>query len=132
MDENGYLVGINMKIEWYDENDNAVLFKNVYNSLPISSASEEIRNRRKRQINYLQEAGVRMGVKQYIDMLFGYYSAQVVGGKTLNYLNNYIENGSKEFENAIKAESNQQILAILNATLPDGETVKDSILKQII
>lgn len=132
LDENGYLVGINMKIEWYDENDNAVLFKNVYNSLPISSASEEIRNRRKRQINYLQEAGVRMGVKQYIDMLFGYYSAQVVGGKTLNYLNNYIENGSKEFENAIKAESNQQILAILNATLPDGETVKDSILKQII
>ena len=46
----------------------------------------------------------------------------------------YLTQGPKvpEFENAIKAESNQQILAILNATLPDGETVKDSILKQII
>ena len=53
-------------------------------------------------------------------------------GKTLNFLNNYIENDSKEFENAIKAETNAQILAILGAKLPDGETVKDSILKQII
>lgn len=130
-DENGFLVGIDMKIEWFDEMGNPALFKTVQNSLPISSASEEIRSRRKRQINYLQEASVRLGVKQYIDLLFGYYSAQVVGGKTLNFLNNYIENGSKEFESAIKAETNAQILAILGAKLPDGETAKDSILKQI-
>lgn len=131
LDENGFLVGIDMKIEWLDEMGNPALFKTVTNSLPISSASEEIRSRRKRQINYLQEAGTRLGVKQYIDMLFGFYSAQVVSGKTLNFLNNYIENGSKEFEMAIKAETNAQILAILGVKLPDGETVKDSILKQI-
>ena len=131
LDENGFLIGIDMKIEWFDEMGNSALFKTVQNSLPISSASEEIRSRRKRQINYLQEAGTRLGVKQYIDMLFGYYSAQVINGNTLNFLNNYIENGSKEFENAIKAETNSQILAILGAKLPDGETVKDSILKQI-
>lgn len=131
LDENGFLVGINMKIEWLDEMDNPALFKTVTNSLPISSASEEIRNRRKRQINYLQEAGTRLGVKQYIDMLFGFYSTIVVGGKTLNFLNSYIENGSKEFENAIIAETNEQILAILNAKLPNGKTVKESILNQI-
>lgn len=132
LDENGFLVGINMKIEWLDEMGNPALFKTVTNSLPISSASEEIRNRRKRQINYLQEAGTRLGVKQYIDMLFGFYSAKVISGKTLNFLNNYIENGSKEFESAIKSETDEQILAILNAKLPDDITVKDSILNQIV
>ncbi|QCW20680.1 hypothetical protein [Flavobacterium phage FPSV-S29] len=132
LDENGFLVGINMKIEWLDEMGNPALFKTVTNSLPISSASEEIRSRRKKQINYLQEAGIRLGVKQYIDMLFGFYSARVISGKTLNFLNNYIENGSKEFENAIKSETNEQILAILNAKLPDNITVKDSILNQIV
>lgn len=120
-----------MKIEWLDEMGNPALFKTITNSLPISSASEEIRSRRKRQINYLQEAGVRMGVKQYIDMLFGFYSAQVINGKTLNFINSYIENGSKEFENAIKVETNTQILAILNAQLPDKNTVKQAILNQI-
>ena len=131
LDENRFLVGIDMKIEWFDEMGNPALFKTVQNSLPISSASEEIRSRRKRQINYLQEAGARMNVKQYIDMLFGYYSAQVVSGKTVNLINSYIENGSKDFQNAINKESNTQILQILNAQLPDGKTVKDSILYQI-
>ena len=131
-DENGFLVGIDMKIEWFDEMGNPALFKAVQNSLPFSSASDEIRSRRKRQINYLQEAGVRLGVKQYIDLLFNFYSTVFIGNKTVNFLNNYIENGSKEFENAIKNESNPQILAILNAKLPDGETIKDSILKQLV
>ena len=131
VDEKGFLVGIEMKIEWLDEMGNPALFKTVTNSLPISSASEEIRSRRKRQINYLQEAGARLGVKQYIDLLFGYYSTQVVSGKTLNFLNNYIENGSKEFEKAINKETNEQILQILNVPLPDGKTVKESILNQI-
>lgn len=52
-------------------------------------------------------------------------------GETLNFLNNYIENGSKEFENAINKETNEQILQILNAPLPDGKTVQESILNQI-
>ena len=131
LDENGFLTGISMKIEWLDEMDNPALFKTITNSLPISSASEEIRSRRKRQINYLQEGGTRLGVKQYIDLLFGFYSSKLVGKLTINLLNSYIENGTKDFENAIKAETNEQILQILNSPLPDGETVKDSILKQI-
>ena len=130
-DENNNLVGTNMRIEWYDEKGNPALFKNVYTPLPIQEASEVITSRRKRQINYLQEAGVRMEVKQYIDMLFGYYSTQVVNGKTVNLINSYIENGNKDFQNAINNESNTQILQILGAKLPDGNTVKQSILYQI-
>ena len=130
-DENGDLVGTNMRIEWYDDRGNPALFKNVYTPLSIQEASETITSRRKRQINYLQEAGKRMGVKQYIDMLFGYYSAQVISGKTVNLINSYIENGNKDFQNALNNETNTQILQILGAKLPDNKTVKESILYQI-
>lgn len=130
-DENGNLVGTNMRIEWYDDRGNPALFKNVYTPLSIQEASETITSRRKRQINYLQEAGKRMGVKQYIDMLFGYYSAQVISGKTVNLINSYIENGNKDFQNALNNETNTQILQILGAKLPDNKTVKESILYQI-
>lgn len=131
LDADGFLIGTKMRIEWYDEMGNAALMKDVHSPLSIQEVSEIITSRRKRQINYLQEAGARMNVKQYIDMLFSYYSAQVVGGKTINLINSYIENGSKDFQNAINKESNTQILQILNAQLPDGKTVKDSILYQI-
>lgn len=130
-DENGNLVGTNMRIEWYDDRGNPALFKNVYTPLSIQEVSETITSRRKRQINYLQEAGKRMGVKQYIDMLFGYYSAQVISGKTVNLINSYIENGNKDFQNALNNETNTQILQILGAKLPDNKTVKESILYQI-
>ena len=130
-DENGNLVGTNMRIEWYDDRGNPALFKNVYTPLSIQEVSETITSRRKRQINYLQEAGKRMGVKQYIDMLFGYYSAQVISGKTVNLINSYIENGNKDFQNVLNNETNTQILQILGAKLPDNKTVKESILYQI-
>lgn len=129
--EGGFLKAIRMKIEWIDEYGNPGLSKQVFIPLSISEASNILIGRRKRQINYLQEVGIRLGVKQYVDMLFNHYSAYPVGGKTLNYLNNYIENGSKEFEIAVKAETNTQIKAILSTKLPDGYTVEQSILNQI-
>lgn len=131
VDDKGFLIGVDMKIEWFDENGNPSLQKIVRQSLPISEASETIRSRRKRQINYLQEAGVRLGVKDYIDKLFNFYSTILIDGKTINLLNNYIENGSKNFENAINSETDKGILQILKAKLPDGLTVKQSILNQI-
>jgi len=129
--EEGFLKAIRMKIEWIDEYGNPGLSKQVFIPLSTSEASNILIGRRKRQINYLQEAGVRLGVKQYIDMLFNHYSAYLMEGKTLNYLNNYIENGSKEFEIAVKAETNAQIKAILTTKLPDNNTVQQSILNQI-
>ena len=41
-DESGFLIGIDMKLEWFDEMGNPALFKTVQNSLPISSTSEEL------------------------------------------------------------------------------------------
>lgn len=131
IDESGFLVGLDMKLEWFDVKGNPVLLKLIYIPLSTTEAAELIRGRRKRQINYLQETGVRMGVSQYINILFNYYSAYLKGNVTLNLLNNYIENGTKDFENAVKAETNTQISQILAATLPNGVTVKDSILNLI-
>ena len=129
--ENGFLVGLRMEIIWYNIFNNPTLSKKVYIPLSTSEASNILTGRRKRQINYLQEAGVRMGVKQYIDMLFDYYSAYVVNGRTLNLLNNYIENGSNDFVNAINNETNEVISQILNANLPTGITTKQAILNEI-
>ena len=130
-DANGYLIGLNMKIEWYDEMNKPALEKLVYIPLQASEASEMIKSRRRRQISYLQEVGDRLGVRQYIDILFNHYSFVLVGELTKNYINNYIENGSKEFEEALKNEKDPQILGILNNKLPDGDTVLNSILRQI-
>lgn len=129
--EDGFLKAMNMKIQWFDEFNNPALSKDVFIPLSTSEAAQILVGRRKRQINYLQEAGIRLGVKQHIDTLFSYYSAYLVKGKTLNLLNNYIENGSIEFKNAINAESNTQIKQILSAKLPNGNTVKQAILNQI-
>lgn len=137
-DENGFLIGLNMTIEWYDTLDNIGLSKDVYIPLSVSESASIISKRRKRAINYLQEAGVRLGVSQYIDLLFTHYSAYLVDGVTYNFINNFIENGTKEFENAVLNETNEQILGILNFTIeppsaeyPNGVKVKDSILQQI-
>lgn len=131
VDDDGFLVALNMKIEWFDIFGNPSLVKEQYIPLSTSESAEILTKRRKRQINYLQEAGVRLGVKQYIDLLFGFYSAYLVDGKTLNLLNNYIENGTNEFQTAIENETDKQILQILSTKLPDGDTVKQSILNQI-
>ena len=64
-------------------------------------------------------------------MLFNYYSNILNGNVTIDLIKRYVDNGSKEFEEAIKNETNSNINQILNATLPDGETVKTSILRQI-
>lgn len=130
-DKDGFLVALDMKIEWYDIYGNAGLSKDQHIPLSTSESASILTKRRKRQINYLQEAGVRLGVKQYIDMIFAHYSAYLVGDKTLNLLNNYIENGTNEFKEAILNESDTQIKQILEAELPDGNTVKLAILNQI-
>ncbi len=131
LDSNNALIGLNMKIIWYDMQGQIGMEKEVYIPLSIAESVEIIIKRRKRQVNYLQEAGVRMGVKEYIDALFGHYSGYLKDGITLNLLNNYIENGTDELEQAIKSETNELYLQILSAKLPDGVTVKDSILYQI-
>ena len=129
--EEGFLVAIRMLIRWYDVMGNIALTKPVYIPLSINEAASIVKERRQRQITYLQEAGVRMGVKTYIYMLFNYYSNILNGNVTIDLIKRYVDNGSKEFEEAIKNETNSNINQILNATLPDGETVKTSILKQI-
>jgi len=89
--EDSFLKAMKMKIQWFDEFNNPALSKDVFIPLSTSEAAQILVGRRKRQINYLQEAGIRLGVKQYIDMLFGYYSAYLKDGRTLNLLKMYLK-----------------------------------------
>ncbi|WP_294312477.1 hypothetical protein [uncultured Chryseobacterium sp.] len=131
LDENGYLTGSNILIKWFDVHGNPVLTKPVFVPFSIAESAEMITKRRKRVINYLQEAGIRFGVKQYIDFLFNYYSGYQKSGVIKNLVNSFIENGSAELQQAVISEDNPEVLQILNHTLPNGETMKDSLLYQI-
>lgn len=131
LDENEFLKGLNILIKWFDIYGNPVLVKRVYVPLSVSESAEIIIKRRKRMIDYLKESGVRLGVKEYIDSLFNYYSNYQQSGITRNLLNSFIENGSDELQQAVTNENNQEIAGILNHILPNGTTVKDSLLDQI-
>ena len=48
-----------------------------------------------------------------------------------NIFKNLTNSQAKQIAKAINKETNEQILQILNAPLPDGKTVKESILNQI-
>lgn len=131
LDENGFLKGLNIIIKWFDIYGNPVLVKPVYVSLSLSESAEMIIKRRKRIIDYLKESGVRLGVKQHIDSLFSHYTNYQQSGVTKNLLNSFIENGSDELKQAVTNENNQEIADILNHVLPNGTTIKDSLLHQI-
>lgn len=131
VDENGFLIGLNVLMKWFDKYENPVLTKSIYIPFSMSESAEIKTKRRKRIINYLQEAGARLGVKQYIDLLFNHYSNFQESGGTKNLINSFVENGSIELQQAVMNETDQEVLQILNHTLPDKVTVKDSLLYQI-
>ncbi|WP_336718114.1 hypothetical protein [Chryseobacterium mucoviscidosis] len=131
LDENGFLKGLNILIKWFDIYGNPVLVKRVYVPLSVSESAEIIIKRRKRMIDYLKESGVRLGVKEYIDSLFNYYSNYQQSGITRNLLNSFIENGTEELKDAVLNENNEEIVGILNHILPTGTTIKESLLDQI-
>lgn len=122
IDSQGFIVGISTEIHWFDTLNKVAITKVKEKQLTISESAELIVSRRKRAINYLQEAGRRLGVGQYIDSLFKHYSSQIYS---------FIENGTEEFEKSMMSETDANLLQILNYKLEDGVTVKQSILKQI-
>ena len=131
IDEKGFLVGLNVYLNWYDIYENPVLTKKIFVPFSISESAEASNKRRKRAVNYLQEAGTRLGVKKYIDILFDHYSNFQVSGVNKNLINSYIENNSKELQAAITSEKIAGIKKILSHKLPNKLTVKDSFLFQI-
>lgn len=130
-DENGFLTGLNIFIKWFDIFGNPVLTKSVFVPFSIAESAGMIIKRRKRAINYLQEAGLRLGMKQDIDFLFNHYSNYGKSGVERNLVNSFIENGSPELQQAVISEDNAEVLQVLHRALPDGETMINSLLYQI-
>jgi len=131
IDSKGFLVGLNVYLKWFDIYENPVLTKEIYVPFSISESAETSSKRRKRAVNYLQEAGIRLGVKKHIDKLFDYYSNYQESVVSKNLINSYIENNSKELQVAITKEKTPGIKKILSHKLPNKTTVKDSFLYQI-
>lgn len=130
-DQSGNLTGEKRIITWYDTNDKAVFTKTSIESYSAKDAAKILKDIRETRILYLQNPEgefINEQVRAYITLLFNHYKQQV---------SDYILSGSKDFENAINNETDQTILAILNAQLPVNAvnpqlvTIKQSIMYQI-
>ncbi len=112
-------------IKWYDEDGNVALEKEIRVPFSAKQSAVLLADIRRVQINYLQNPErqyISPQVEAAIRQLWEHYKEQ-----TLDYL----VSGSAAFENAVKNETNAQIKAILDARLPDGKTIRESILYQI-
>lgn len=85
---------------------------------------------RDRTITYLQTTARDTPIEDFVNDLLKHYKTEV---------DLFIYNNTKDFENAIKNESNPLFLQYLGIKLenpsenyPEGKTVKDSILEQIL
>ena len=123
--DNEVLKGERSIIRWYREDGTVGLVKEDIVNYTAKDAASVLREIRQTRIDYLQYPEpqfVNATTQGYITSLFARYKTQV---------NEYILSGNKAFEDAINAESNTTYLAILNAKLADGKTVRESILYQI-
>ncbi|GEN78054.1 hypothetical protein [Chryseobacterium hagamense] len=132
VDKNGFLTGSNILFKWSDIYENPVLTKAVFVAFYIAKSAGIMTKSRRRSINYLQEAGMRLGIKQYIDFLFDYYySNYQKSGVIKNLVNTFTKNGSAKLQEALRNEENPEVLQVLHRALPDGEKMIDSLLYQI-
>lgn len=121
--KDGFLIGIKETYNWYNYDGTIFATKENIKSLGITRAEEKEKDRRSRQITYLQGAGKRLGKKEQIDKLFNHYESQI---------NSYKGNGGTVFLDAINEETNGEIIKILDQILADGGTIREAILNQII
>lgn len=130
LDENSNLIGTLKKILWYNENNEAVLFKVMRKKFFATIAGTELHNRRKRAIDYLKHRGVELNIKDKVDTLFLYYK---------DSLYDYIENNTTSFDSAIRNESDPEIIKILDykpdisngVDLELNPTIREHILSQL-
>ncbi len=121
----GVVTGEQVMMRWYKKSGDVAFSKTIIENLSAKDVAKKLKEIREIRILYLQNPEseyINETMRQYIDMLFNHYKQEVL---------EYILNDSNTFENAILNESNPQILGILGAVLPDGKTVKESILYQI-
>ena len=112
-------------ITWYKEDGTEAFSKESVVEYSAKDAASRLREIRQIRIDYLQYPEPQYMTPQvieYITKLFEHYKNVVV---------DYILSGGTAFAESIKNETQQPYLSILNAILPDGKTVKESILYQI-
>jgi len=128
-DINGILTGVQVKFDWYDENNVVSLTKTeVVREYNKYEAETEERKRRERQLDYLIAGAKDTPVETHVATIFAHYHDVQL---------KYKESGVSDFNDAIDAETNPSILGILAIVLPRVDdptktiTVKQSIKYQL-
>lgn len=132
-DVQGTLSGLQVEFKYYDESGAVALTKTeIVKNYNKYEAQTEERKRRERQLDYMIASGKNTPIEPYIDIIFGHYAIQE---------QQYRTHGSSHLADAIKNETDQNILGILGIMTipveanhpdwPNGCTVGQGIIYQI-
>jgi len=145
VNDNRDMKDIHVKIEWFDENGVNKLTKEFDKMLNNKRRKELNREIRQGRIDHMESEAEALRelaqtlpepqkteyttVADNIDFIFETYEVEI---------DHYIKRGTMDFENAVKSESDPNILNILNLqalqpqpNFPNGMTVKESIIYQL-
>lgn len=130
LDIDGNLTGLEMRIDWYNENGSIGITKNqIIKNLNIYEVETLLRTRRLRSIDFLVAGAKDTPIESHVNELFKRYKEEV---------DLYVYNNSDDFKNIVINESEspyKEYLEIIVAPpsdkYPSGVTVKDGILYQI-
>lgn len=128
--EDGNIVSLGMKIEWYNDDDSVGLTKEqVIKNYNKAEVKILLRKRRTRIIDYLIAASEGTPIETDVNEILKHYKTEI---------DLYIYNDTSDFVDGINNETDNTILGYLNRIIappteeyPTGETVKDGILEQI-
>lgn len=123
VDVNGYLIGIDILIEWYDDTDTVLLTKTVNKPLNVAEAENVYSNRRIRAMDYLISAAIGTPVEPYVTAIFQHYEGAI---RTWYDLGN-----TQVLGDLVNNETDTTILGYLDIETEPGWTVRDGIYYQI-
>jgi len=133
------------KLQWFKEDETVGLEKDITPVLNIKNKKQLNRDIRQGRIDYMVAAAEELSAlaafvpepyatdfaraTDSVDLILKQYESEIV---------HYIDNGTREFEDAINNESNPVLLEVLDlgvrppdALFPSGLTMKQSILHQL-
>lgn len=120
------ILTVERHIEWYDMDDTVRLEKEVmkeFTAKSLGQLNKEIRDGRLKDLT--ENAKAVAGGQAIVDAIYAWYGEMIY---------DYIDRGTLDFENALKAEADAGRLAVLNAAIPEfgGLSVMQLLSFQLI
>lgn len=115
---------------WFDKEGEVGLQKVEFKPLNIVEIHKINKSNRDRTITYLQASALGTPIESYVNILLKEYK---------NEIDLFVYNDTDDFYNVVKNEIREPFVSYLNILIqapsekyPNGKTVKDSIIEQII